>query len=134
MCVRVTHTHTHSLSHTHTHINAQVSEDNKGDTPLHLACRSRSSACVRHVLSAAAIELSAPSGAGVCGAKGDLMTAVGLVSRVSGRTPLHHAAEAGDLASVRMLLDAHAHLVPWIVHTRTHARTYIHTHTHIERE
>ena len=134
MCVRVTHTHTHSLSLPHTHINAQVSEDNKGDTPLHLACRSRSSACVRHVLSAAAIELSAPSGAGVCGAKGDLMTAVGLVSRVSGRTPLHHAAEAGDLASVRMLLDAHAHLVPWIVHTRTHARTYIHTHTHIERE
>ena len=82
---------------------------------------------MRHVLSAAAIELSGPSGdtsgTGGGGAKGDLMAAVGLVSRVSGRTPLHHAAEAGDLASVRMLLDAHAHLVPWIVHTHTHTHT-----------
>ena len=61
---------------------------------------------MRHVLSAAAIELSAPSGAGSCGAKGDLMAAVGLVSRVSGRTPLHHAAELGHADCLGQLLDA----------------------------
>ena len=96
-----------------------LTEDEEGDSALHLVCRSRSLDCVKCVAAAAARQIGAPQsqqgyvhgGGGRVGEGAVPAVVAGRVSRVSGCTPLHHAAQAGDLECVDLLLEGKAQLV-----------------------
>ena len=97
-----------------------LTEDQEGDSALHLVCRSRNLECVKLVAAAAARQCGArlgaweaggdhgSSGAGRVGGGRMPMDVAGRVSKVSGRTPLHHAAQAGDCEGVELLLESKA--------------------------
>jgi ankyrin repeat protein len=96
-----------------------LTEDEEGDSVLHLVCRSRNLECVKSVAAAAARQIGAPQrpqgyvhgGGGRVGGGAVPAVVAGRVSRVSGCTPLHHAAQAGDLECVELLLEGKAQLV-----------------------